>query len=209
MAMNRKSGWSQEELELFALYLDQARRQGTALSAVFEKVAAKTGRQPGSVHNFYYAQRGEDGLLEGARVERDSRVFTKAQCLELLQHMMKAKARDISVRAAAQQLAQGDPTVMMRLQNKYRSLLRHHPQWVAEAARALEKQGDDFCWPTMPSTHGKRQKLTQKEELLEAQTQRIRQQQAEIMGQLRRMEQLIKGLDRILQGRRADETHQV
>ncbi len=176
MQGKRKAGWSRQETEYFAQCLLQAGQTGETLTHVFERVARQTGRSAGSVHNFYYAQRGADGCLRGARVERDSRVFTKEESLALLEAVMVARACGGSVRATAQRLSQGDPTQMMRLQNKYRALLRHHPEWVKEAGERLAEQGVEFCWPGGDSDSEKRSESPADKQLQET-AQRLRQMQ--------------------------------
>lgn len=174
MQGKRKAGWSRQETEYFIACLLQAGQTGESLTHVFERVARHTGRSAGSVHNFYYAQRGPEGCLRSARVERDSRVFTKAESLALLEAVMTARAAGGSVRATAQKMAQGDPALMMRLQNKYRALLRHHPEWVKEAGEGLTARGIDFRWPDATA---QQEKCGPCDQQLEETAQRLRQLQ--------------------------------
>ena len=80
------------------------------------------------------------------------------------------------MRATAQRLSQGDPTQMMRLQNKYRALLRHHPEWVKEAGERLAERGVEFCWPGGESDSEKRSESPADKQLQET-AQRLRQMQ--------------------------------
>lgn len=184
MQGKRKAGWSRQETEYFTACLLQAGQTGESLTHVFERVARHTGRSAGSVHNFYYAQRGPEGCLRGARVERDSRVFTKEESLALLEAVMTARAAGGSVRATAQQMAQGDPALMMRLQNKYRALLRHHPEWVKEAGERLAARGVDFRWP---GTMAEEKEDAPADRQLEETAQRLRQLQRRLQDESREL----------------------
>ncbi len=194
MQGKRKAGWTRQETEYFTQCLLEAEQTGESLTRVFERVARQTGRSAGSVHNYYYAQRGPDGCLCGARVERDSRVFTKEESLALLEAVMVARASGTSVRATAQRLAKGDPTQMMRLQNKYRALLRHHPDWVQEAGKRLAVQGIQFCWPASitaepPAEHPSDRQLQQA-------VQRLKQLQRQLRADSRELGMIARQAER-------------
>ena len=53
---SKRAGWSERESNLLWETADEAQQQGLPLKAVFDRIAAQTGRRPNSIRNYYYAQ---------------------------------------------------------------------------------------------------------------------------------------------------------
>lgn len=143
--------WTIEQtVELFEL-CGRARSAGESLSASFKTMAEKTGRSVNSVRNYYYGQAKTFELvpevakklgIKKAEVERERFVpFTDAQVKELVENVLIARGRGISVRRAIFEMANGDAKTALRYQNKYRSVLRSHRGLVQEIMRDLEARG--------------------------------------------------------------------
>ena len=142
---NRHSGWSESESSLLWQAADEAQAQGLPLKQVFEQVAQKTGRRPNSIRNYYYAQVRE---CAGGR-ERAARFvpFAEEEVRALVETVLRHKAEGQSVRACLQQMAGGDHSLMLRYQNKYRSVLRSRPEIIREALERLKAEGIECPQP--------------------------------------------------------------
>ncbi len=141
-ALHRSSrtGWRDEESDTLFSAVREASRQGTPLRSVFEQVASSLGRKPNSIRNYYYAQlrqRPETGLNRAAPFQ----TFTEEEVRELLRTVLMARGQGISVRACVMRMAGGDRGLMLRYQNKYRSILKNRPHLLAELAEELRREG--------------------------------------------------------------------
>lgn len=135
------AGWSEaERARLFALAND-AREGAKPLRAVFDLVAAETGRKPNSVRNYYYAalREADDGIVRTAR--RAFSPFTGEEAHTLMRTVLSAQAAGESVRSCTLRLAEGDDKRMLRYQNKYRSMLKNCPAEVRGIVEAMRSGG--------------------------------------------------------------------
>lgn len=137
--INRRSGWSDYENRLLWETADEAQQQGLPLKAVFERISQQTGRRPNSIRNYYYAQvrQREGGAEHAARFVP----FTQQEVDELMETVLRARAAGQSVRGCLQQISGGDHSRMLRLQNKYRAVLRSKPEYVKQMVERLNGEG--------------------------------------------------------------------
>lgn len=142
----KNSGWSNDEERLLRELAAAAEKSGGSLSGVFREAAGLMGRKPDSVRNHYYALLRESGGRAAAYVP-----FTEAETRRLLTHILSRRSEGCSVRKAALELANGDVSLMLRYQNKYRSLVAKRPDLVREAAAS--------CGVPSPSEERKRERL--------------------------------------------------
>lgn len=141
----RRSGWSQSETNLLWETADEAQQQGLPLKAVFERIASQTGRRPNSIRNYYYAQVQK---REGAEARPARFVpFTQDEVNSLMEEVLRARARGQSVRSCLQRMANGDHSLMLRYQNKYRSLIKTRPDLVSQLVEKLRGEGLDVYPP--------------------------------------------------------------
>lgn len=135
----RRAGWSDAENNLLWETADEAQQQGLPLKAVFERIAERTGRRPNSIRNYYYAQvrsrKGEAGI--SARFVP----FTDDEVEWLIEEVLKGRAEGMSVRACLQKLSGGDHSLTLRYQNKYRAILKSHPEYVQSLVDKLNDEG--------------------------------------------------------------------
>jgi len=135
----RKSGWSEMENKLLWETADEAQQQGLPLKAVFDRIAERTGRRPNSIRNYYYAQVRE---REGGREHAARFVpFTQEEVDWLMEQVLTARAEGQSVRSCLQKLANGDHSLMLRYQNKYRSVIKSRPDYVRQMVERLNENG--------------------------------------------------------------------
>ena len=143
--MNRRSGWSDYEDRLLWETADEAQQQGLPLKAVFERISEKTGRRPNSIRNYYYAQvREKEG--DGAHAARFI-PFTQDEVDSLMENVLRARTAGRSVRSCLQELAGGDHSLMLRYQNKYRSVIKNRPDYVQQLVEKLNEQGLECTAP--------------------------------------------------------------
>jgi len=149
--MEKSKNWTIEQTkELFEL-CDAARKQGKSLSAAFNTVSERTGRSVNSVRNYYYSQSKTFELvpeiasrlgIKTAKVKREAFVpFAADEIDRLIETVLVGKAEGRSVRATINAMAKGNAKTALRLQNKYRSVLRSHRDTVERIMRELDARG--------------------------------------------------------------------
>ena len=150
---SRHTGWSEEENRLLWETADEAQLKGLPLKQVFERIAAQTGRRPNSIRNYYYAQVRQ---REGAAAPAPRFVpFEEEEVSSLVEQVLRARAKGQSVRACLQDLSEGDHSLMLRYQNKYRSVLKNRPELISRLVEKLHEEGVDCPTPEVrPRAHG-------------------------------------------------------
>ena len=145
MQGERRSGWSENEANLLWETADEAQQQGLPLKSVFERIAIKTGRRPNSIRNYYYAQVQKRSGSEA----RPARFvpFTEEEVVALMDEVLRARSKGHSVRSCLQRMADGDHSLMLRYQNKYRSIIKTRPDLVNSIVEKLRDEGLDAYPP--------------------------------------------------------------
>ena len=139
--MNKINGYTEEEATGLIEYICSGRNAGKTLSYLFETYGKEHSRAKGSVRNYYYAfLKNQDGrakrILEGKNLHAGTiRPFTEEETDELLRKVLAERSKGYSVRRAIMNVSQGDERLMLRMQNKYRNLLKKQPERVERAAR--------------------------------------------------------------------------
>jgi hypothetical protein len=149
--------WTVDEMKrLFAL-ADEVRKSGKGLRKAFEICAAETGRKPNSIRNYYYAQSKALSLLpeysKKLGIRRDAAakaaftLFAEDELKRLVREVLIRQASGESVRAITISLAGGDKSLMLRLQNKYRSVIFTKKAYVLALMREMRGEGLTFFNP--------------------------------------------------------------
>ena len=140
--MNKINGYTEEEATGLIEFIYSGRNAGKTLSYLFETYGKEHSRAKGSVRNYYYAflKKQDDTrvkrILEGKDLRAgEIRPFTEEETDELLKKVLEEKSKGVSVRRAIINVSGGDERLMLRMQNKYRNLLKKQPERVAKAAR--------------------------------------------------------------------------
>lgn len=149
VARGPRSGWKVDEIEALRQAVRSANENGEPLRGVFDQISRTLGRKPNSIRNFYYAQ------LKGAQQPGTPRAlpfqtFTESEMQNLLRGVLQGRAEGLSVRACVYRMAGGDKTLMLRYQNKYRSLLKTRPALVREVMEKLASEGIRCRDPFVP-----------------------------------------------------------
>ncbi len=140
-----RTGWKDEEKLMLWDEVKKAQKIGAPLKRVFETVASKTGRKPNSVRNYYYMKVKETGEIE--QKPSSFTPFSKEEIYTLLKTLLSAGARGESIRGASLRLADGDKTLMLRYQNKYRSLIKNGRPLVEKVMADMDENNEKYFNP--------------------------------------------------------------
>ena len=148
-----RTGWNREEQSLLWNQVTKTRDAGQPLKQAFEDMAKLTGRKPNSIRNFYYTK-----VKEGAFVPTGERSaftpFSEQEINMLLEAVLSAQAKGMSVRSITMQLGDGDKKSMLRYQNKYRSLIKNNPEAVYATVQRLRTRQEPWYDPySQPRVH--------------------------------------------------------
>ena len=138
--IHSRSGWQEEETARLFTAVKAASAAGEPLRSVFENLSGDLGRKPNSIRNYYYAclrQHPDAAQLKSAPFT----TFTPEETHELLRQVLMAKGQGISVRSCVMQMAGGNHSLMLRYQNKYRTLLKHRPDMIEAVRNELRQEG--------------------------------------------------------------------
>ena len=140
--MNKINGYTEEEATGLIEYIYTGKNAGKTLSYLFETYGRAHNRAKGSVRNYYYAflkKRGDERvrrILEGKDLRAgEIRPFTEEETDDMLRKVLTEKSKGMSVRKAIRNLSEGDEKLMLRMQNKYRNLVKKQPERVQRVAR--------------------------------------------------------------------------
>ena len=143
--MQKINGYTEEEAKELIEFMEEGKKNGQTLTALFEEFGRRQGRARGSVRNYYYAlmkSQNDDErvvkLLSGKQLTVGKiRAFTEEECDQAIRSILLEKAKGVSVRKAIFALSGGDDKLTLRLQNKYRNTLKKHPEKIAALEREL------------------------------------------------------------------------
>ncbi len=143
--MNKINGYTEEEARNLVEYIKEGKQKGKTLTYLFETYGLRHGRAKGSVRNYYYAlmrnEREDERivkLLDGSELSVEKiREFTPEETEEVLRSILAEKSKGMSVRRAIFNLSKGDDKLMLRLQNKYRNMLKKQPERIATLAEEM------------------------------------------------------------------------
>ena len=137
------SGWSPEETAQLWQEVRSCATSAQPLRVAFDNMAAITGRKSNSIRNYYYAavKSGEAPSDVPTGRAAPFTPFTPEETDDLLRRILMAQGQGISVRACVPALSGGDRALALRLQNKYRALLKSHPDQVLRVLQALRDEG--------------------------------------------------------------------
>jgi LPS O-antigen subunit length determinant protein (WzzB/FepE family) len=138
------NGYTKAEAKQLIDFVSAGKSEGKPLSYLFAAFGREHGRAKGSVRNYYYTllkDRSDERVVEllgGTTLSVEKiRSFTAEETDEVLRSILQEKAKGMSVRRAIRNLTAGDEKQMLRLQNKYRNLVKKRPEYVRETAERL------------------------------------------------------------------------
>ncbi len=144
-ASDKINGYTEEEAKTLVEYIWKGKKSGKTLTSLFASYGEKHGRARGSVRNYYYAlmrSAGKDErvmkLLDGKELTVEKiREFTEEETDAALKSILAEKSKGVSVRRAIMNVTGADTKLGLRLQNKYRNVLKKQPEKIEQAEREL------------------------------------------------------------------------
>ena len=143
-----RTGWQEDETTRLFTAVKEASATGAPLRSVFEALSDDLGRKPNSIRNYYYAclrQKPDAAYLRAAPFA----TFTPEETHHLLRQVLMARGQGLSVRSCVMDMAGGDHSLMLRYQNKYRTLLKHRPEMIEAVREELRQEG--LPYPKAPT----------------------------------------------------------
>lgn len=143
--MNKINGYTEEEAKTLVDFIKEGKQKGKSLTYLFELYGMRHGRAKGSVRNYYYTlmknEKGDERivrLLDGTALSVEKiREFTEEETDDALRSILAEKSKGLSVRKAIYNLSGGDDKLTLRLQNKYRNVLKKQPERIAKIANEM------------------------------------------------------------------------
>ncbi len=150
--MNKKyCQWKDEEVKSLFNKIENCEKNGKCLSKAFIEYALLTGRKPNSVRNYYYSELNELLKNEDRRIKleidiskhkkNEPKFFTQEETKTQLSEILRLKSLGYSIRKACLKIANGNIEQMVRLQNKYRIVLKKEPKLLFEIENNLKEKG--------------------------------------------------------------------
>ena len=149
--------WTVAEMKRLFELAEKVRDDGKGLKAAFEACAKETGRKPNSIRNYYYAQAKALALLPEyskklgikrvSGVKAEFELFKEDELKKLIREILIRQASGESVRAITISMSNGDKSRMLRLQNKYRSVVFNKKPYVDALMRDMRREGLTFFNP--------------------------------------------------------------
>ena len=149
--------WTVEETKRLFDLCERARKEGKGLKTAFETIAKEVGRKPNSVRNYYYAHLKTLNLMPemsqklGIKVlpakTTSFKTFAESEITDLVRFILIEQGKGKSVRSITIEMSEGDKSLMLRLQNKYRSVVFRQRKKTESIMRALRSQKTTFYNP--------------------------------------------------------------
>lgn len=149
--------WTVEETKRLFNLCERARKEGKGLKIAFETIAKEVGRKPNSVRNYYYAHLKTLNLMPemsqklGIKVlpakTTSFKTFAEPEITDLVKFILIEQGKGKSVRSITTEMSEGNKSLMLRLQNKYRSVVFRQRKKTESIMRALRSQKTTFYNP--------------------------------------------------------------
>ena len=150
LIMNEKgySKWSDKEVKQLFSFVEECKQKNLPLTYAFSEYARLTTRKPNSVRNYYYLELEE--LSKNAKRKENLKIdltqhqkhefeeFNEEQTYKLAYDILKQTREGKSVRSVCLSLANNDVSLMIRYQNKFRSLLKTNKDLINNICEKLD-----------------------------------------------------------------------
>ena len=146
--MEKIHGYLEKDVKGLIEFL-QNRKKGS-LSSLFSEYATLNGKSQGTIRNLYYAmakRSREDGefcrkYLDGKPLLVSKiKEFDSADELELVRKVVLGNIEGKSVRKSMTELANGDGTLALRYQNKFRNIAKTKPELIRKIEEEIGDRG--------------------------------------------------------------------
>lgn len=160
--MKNYSSWKEEEIKQLFKIVEDSKKLNKSLLTAFSEYAKISGRKRNSVRNYYYQELSELqknkaraiklGINIKNHVVNESVLFTTSETKDIITKILKLNSEGFSIRKACLQLANNDIDLMVRYQNKYRSVLKSNPKLIDEISSELNLK-DFKTSPNLKNSH--------------------------------------------------------
>jgi len=166
--------WKDEEVKHLFLHIENFKQKNLPLTYAFLEYAKQTNRKANSVRNYYYLELDELLKNEPRRIKlnidltnhqkQNFEEFNKQQEYELTYYILQKARYSKSVRSSCLELANNDVSLMIRYQNKFRSLLKNNASLINEINKKLDatigpkqdiKKANILTFPVLDKTKNK------------------------------------------------------
>lgn len=145
--MKKYSRWKDDEIIKLFNIVEKNKKENKSLLTAFSEYAKISGRKRNSVRNYYYQELSElqnnknRALKLGINIKNhivnESVLFSGKETKEILTKIIKLNSEGYSIRKACLTLANNDVNMMVRYQNKYRSVLKTNPKLIEDIKKDL------------------------------------------------------------------------
>ncbi|MBO4962169.1 MAG: hypothetical protein J6C97_00170 [Clostridia bacterium] len=139
-------GFSLTEKKKLVEMAKDSKIKGYSLTRVFNDFAKNTNRASGSVRNYYYELIKEQEEVASGLYANKILPFTKCQTAKLISDILIMAGGGKSVRKCIKELAQSEKEAL-RMQNKYRNVIKHEKEFVKQIMLGLDKKGVTYLDP--------------------------------------------------------------
>ena len=142
--MEKIYGYKSQDVALLAEYLKE--KGNITLTEAFRRFGAEHGKAQGTVRNLYYALAKKSATdsefcakyLNGKPINVGKIVeFDDSDQEKLIFDVLSLVKQGMSVRGAIARITDGNAKLMLRYQNKYRNVMKKHPELIEKAAAQL------------------------------------------------------------------------
>lgn len=150
-AAGQKQELQPELMSIMKEEVGKARERRIPIIRAFEEIARRSGLKANTIRNYYYRYihaneeavkiDTEDTSQAQGNEDDIGRPFTPVETRELMREMLIAQARGESVRGCANRLGKGNKRMLIRFQNKYRSIIAREPEYVENLIKEIESEG--------------------------------------------------------------------
>ena len=143
--------WPDDEVKKLFTFIEDGKAKGKKLSYLFDAYARQNNRKANSVRNYYYAellfleqnpskcQKLEINLDKHKKCEQ--KAFEQSEIKNVVYEILRLKSLGYSVRKACFKLSNGNLSEMVRMQNKYRTVMSNQQNIIEECKTELKQKG--------------------------------------------------------------------
>lgn len=145
--MKNYSRWKDEEIKQLFDIVEKSRKENRSLLSAFSEYAKLSGRKRNSIRNYYYQELSELQKNKSRanklniniknHIVNESVLFSKNETRKIISNILKLNSEGYSIRKACLKLANNNVELMVRYQNKYRSVLKSNPELINEIIKEL------------------------------------------------------------------------
>lgn len=151
------SRWKDEEVKALFNMVEKYKIENKSLLHAFSEYAKLYGRKKNSVRNYYYqelnnlAKDNERCKSLDINIEKHKtntiNAFSELETRKIIKEILRLKCLGNSVRKACLTLAEGNVELMVRYQNKYRSVLKSNANLIGKLLEELKRDGLNVAEP--------------------------------------------------------------